>query len=237
MKYILLLFLIIGISCSIAENKKIIWNFLKDEGLTDAGAAGLMGNLQAESGFESVIYENYYKTQLHLTDQEYVDKVNAGTYTNFVNDKVGFGLAQWTFWTRKQALLDACKGNIGDLKCQLRYLMKEFNTDFKGILSTLKTSTDVYACAIKVMLEFENPADKSEAKKNFRYQLSKKVYDEFAGSGSGSDPDTSKTYIVVSGDTLSAIARRFGTTVDAICKLNNISNPNVIYVGQVLNIP
>ena len=43
-------------------------------------------------------------------------------------------------------------------------------------------------------------------------------------------------YIVQYGDTLSEIAVMFGTTVDAICNLNGISNPNLIYVGQVLKI-
>ena len=45
-------------------NEKIIWDFLKDNGLTDAGAAGLMGNLYAESTLKSVIYENSYKKAL-----------------------------------------------------------------------------------------------------------------------------------------------------------------------------
>lgn len=44
-------------------------------------------------------------------------------------------------------------------------------------------------------------------------------------------------YTVVSGDTLTAIAARFGTTVAAIVRANNISNPNLIYVGQRLVIP
>lgn len=44
----------------------------------------------------------------------------------------------------------------------------------------------------------------------------------------------SKTYTVVSGDTLSKIAQKFGTTVAELQRLNNISNPNLIYVGQVL---
>ena len=39
---------------------------------------------------------------------------------------------------------------------------------------------------------------------------------------------------VVKGDTLSAIAKKYGTTVNAIAKLNNIKNVNLIYVGQVL---
>ena len=42
------------------------------------------------------------------------------------------------------------------------------------------------------------------------------------------------TYVVQAGDTLSAIARRFETTVNALIELNNLPNANVIYVGQVL---
>ena len=44
------------------------------------------------------------------------------------------------------------------------------------------------------------------------------------------------TYTVKRGDTLSAIAKKYGTTVSALAKLNNISNVNYIYVGQVLRI-
>ena len=45
------------------------------------------------------------------------------------------------------------------------------------------------------------------------------------------------TYVVQPGDTLWRISRQFGTTVDAIVRANNIPNPNLIYVGQVLEIP
>lgn len=44
------------------------------------------------------------------------------------------------------------------------------------------------------------------------------------------------TYTVKAGDTLSAIAAKYGTTVAALAKKNGISNPNLIYVGQVLKI-
>lgn len=47
---------------------------------------------------------------------------------------------------------------------------------------------------------------------------------------------TYKTYTVVRGDTLSGIAKRYGTTVRYLAKLNNIRNVNLIYVGQVLKI-
>lgn len=45
------------------------------------------------------------------------------------------------------------------------------------------------------------------------------------------------TYTVQTGDTLFTIAQRFGTTVESLARANNITNPDVIFVGQVLTIP
>jgi LysM repeat protein len=50
-------------------------------------------------------------------------------------------------------------------------------------------------------------------------------------------PGQGSTYTVVRGDTLGNIARRFGTTVQAIAQANGITNINLIFVGQRLNIP
>jgi LysM repeat protein len=49
-------------------------------------------------------------------------------------------------------------------------------------------------------------------------------------------PATS-TYTVVSGDTLDAIARRFGTTVTALASANGIANPSLIRIGRTLSVP
>ena len=54
-------------------------------------------------------------------------------------------------------------------------------------------------------------------------------------NGGNPEPETI-TYVVESGDTLTSIAARYGTTVDELVALNNIQNPNLIYVGQVLRI-
>ena len=54
---------------------------------------------------------------------------------------------------------------------------------------------------------------------------------DIAGKSSG------KTHRVVSGDTLSKIATKYGTTVNAIVALNDIKNKNIINVGQILIIP
>lgn len=49
-------------------------------------------------------------------------------------------------------------------------------------------------------------------------------------------PDDSNYYVVKKGDTLSAIAKKFNTTYQALAKLNNIDNPNRIIIGQKLKI-
>jgi cell wall-associated NlpC family hydrolase len=60
-----------------------------------------------------------------------------------------------------------------------------------------------------------------------------------AGSGSslttaGSDHPPGNTYTVHQGDTLWAIAARYGTTVSVLASTNNLTNPNVIQPGEVL---
>lgn len=53
------------------------------------------------------------------------------------------------------------------------------------------------------------------------------------------DPNKQKEvkYTVKKGDTLTRIANRYGITINEIVELNNIKNPNLIYVGQILRIP
>ncbi|MEY2436382.1 MAG: hypothetical protein QOF97_1218 [Acidimicrobiaceae bacterium] len=57
-----------------------------------------------------------------------------------------------------------------------------------------------------------------------------------APSGSSTAPSTT-TYVVRAGDTLASIARRFGTTAAVLQSTNGIKNPNIVVIGQTLNIP
>jgi LysM repeat protein len=52
-----------------------------------------------------------------------------------------------------------------------------------------------------------------------------------------SSPSPRRTYTVRSGDNLSSIAARYGTTVAVLARLNKIDDPSVIRVGQVLVLP
>jgi phosphopantothenoylcysteine decarboxylase/phosphopantothenate--cysteine ligase len=142
-----------------------------------------MGNFRAESSqFESAIYQNEYKSQLGLTNQKYVDKVNDGTYNNFTHDRVGFGIAQWTLPIRKTNLLNKFKGKIGDLNCQLDFVKYELesNTEYQKVYKLLKTSNDICACTEKVLLTYENPANKTDAAKIQRCYYAQEIYDKYA---------------------------------------------------------
>lgn len=55
-------------------------------------------------------------------------------------------------------------------------------------------------------------------------------------SSANSTVTTAASYTVKAGDTLSAIAAKYGTTYQALASTNNISNPNDIYVGQVIKV-
>ena len=81
------------------SNAKIIWDYCKAQGLTDAGAAGLMGNLFAESALNPQNLQNTHNKKLGLTDIQYTQQVDNGTYKNFIKDSAGYGLAQWTYWS------------------------------------------------------------------------------------------------------------------------------------------
>lgn len=55
--------------------------------------------------------------------------------------------------------------------------------------------------------------------------------------GMKNDKPGTSAYIVKQGDTLSAIARKYNTTYQVLAEYNSISNPNLIYPGQVIKIP
>lgn len=141
-----------------------IWNYLKGKGLNDYGIAGLMGNLYAESGLKPTNLQNSFERKLGMTDDSYTKAVDNGSYANFVNDSAGYGLCQWTYWSRKQGLINFVKSrkcSIGDLEGQLEFLYKELSESYKTVLNELKSATSVRAASDAVFLNFERPADQS----------------------------------------------------------------------------
>jgi len=165
------------------NNDEKIWNYLKAKGFSDYGAAGVMANTQAESGNNPQNLQNIYEKKLGFTDATYTAAVDNGSYGNFVRDSAGYGLCQWTFWSRKQNLLtfaQAQKKSIGDLEMQLDFLLKELSEGYGSLLEKLRSAGSVKEASDAFMLQFERPADQSEAAKNRRTSCGQQFYDKFA---------------------------------------------------------
>lgn len=173
------------ISSAMVQNgntEKAIWDYLTSRGLNSCATAGLMGNLYAESGLNSCNLQNSYNKSLNMTDAEYTKAVDNGSYNNFIKDKAGYGLAQWTYYTRKQALLDFAKeagASIGNMDMQLAHLWRELQ-GYKSVINVLKTATTVRAASDAVLTGYEKPADQSESVRKRRAEYGQKYYDKYA---------------------------------------------------------
>lgn len=198
---------------------KTIWNYLIGKIGNQYGAAGLMGNLQAESGLSPKNVQNSYEKKLGMNDDQYVAAVDAGTYTNFVHDAAGFGLAQWTYYTRKQNLITFAKSqgrSIGDLQMQLDFLWQELQGSYKGVLNALKNAKSIREASDVVLTQFERPADQSEAVKIKRASYGQDLMNKYTGSGQSSSGSQEKkiTKIAAAQSKDSKKAGTYTTTAD-----------------------
>ena len=145
-----------------------------------------MGNLYAESGLMPNNLQNAYNNKLGKTDAEYTAAVDNGSYGNFVKDSAGYGLAQWTYWSRKQALLNHAKQagvSIADLNMQLGFLWEELQ-GYTAVMDTLKKAGSVRAASDAVLTGYEKPADQSETAKKKRAEYGEGYYKKYA-AGNG----------------------------------------------------
>ena len=73
----------------------------------------------------------------------------------------------------------------------------------------------------------------------FSYSVAKMTSQSSVNTATSSPTPSSNTgtYVVKRGDTLTAIARRYNTTVEELVRLNNIKNPDLIITGQTLIVP
>ena len=159
--------------------EKQIWDFLLEKIGNPYGVAGLMGNLYAESGLNPKNLQNTYNKKLGMTDDEYTDAVDNGSYTNFVNDSAGYGLAQWTYHSRKQNLLNYAKKNeasIGNLEMQLGFLWEEIQK-YTAVISVLMGASNVSEASDVVLLKYEKPKNQGDSVKMARSSYGQKYYD------------------------------------------------------------
>ena len=166
------------------DNAQKIWDKLISAGLTPAGAAGLMGNLYAESGLRPDNLQNSCEKRLGYSDADYTAAVDCGAYGSFVTDGAGYGLAQWTYPSRKAALLAYARArgrSIGDLDIQADYLLQELQSLFPAVLRLLRTTDGVREASDCVLLQFERPANQSKENCARRAGFAQEFCDKFAG--------------------------------------------------------
>ena len=164
------------------SDEKKLWDFLLAKIGNEYGVAGLIGNLYAESALRSNNLQQTYEKSLGYTDDTYTVAVDSGDYSNFVKDSAGYGLAQWTYWSRKQALLEYAKSvgkSICDFDMQMEFLWKELSTGYKSTLNALKAATSVADASTYVLIHYEAPADQGETVQAKRASYGEKYYSAY----------------------------------------------------------
>ena len=185
------------------QNSGKVWSWLsRCSPFTPAGIAGLMGNLYAESGLEPGRMQGDFHP-LRVKSRDYTEQVENGTRSAaaFAADGVGYGLAQWTYPTRKSALLRFARANgagIDDLHTQLNYMLQELSGDYSAVGDLLRTTDDPAAASSRVLAVYENPADQSPRVHEQRAGYAREFYraftddeeaDDSAESPAGQEPE------------------------------------------------
>lgn len=193
-----------------STDEEKIWNSLMVIcGNNAYAAAGVMGNMNAESGLRP---NNLADDVSSYTDESYTRAVDNGSYTRnqFTHDGWGYGLVQWTFWTVKQGLYDYAKQqkkSIGDLMTQLGYLKIQLDKGedlLHGLLDKLKKSKSVREASDLFLYNYERPADQSSAHAAKRASMGQTFYNKYAhrtnvgASGSFQNPLAGQWYQVTS---------------------------------------
>lgn len=211
------------------QTEKRVWDFLKRNGMTDAGAAGCMGNFQAESGVSFTAVEKAKLQKLGMTAAQYLQGVDGGTYSRdrFIHDGVGFSLYQATYWTLKADLYDLAKArgtSAADESTVLDSFMAALKKYAPAVLKTLQSTDSVQEASDAVMLKFERPADQSAAARTRRAGYCRTFWEKYRNTEGGGGMGISSLAGYVNTNHVNQTKPRRGTVLYII--------PHC-YVGQV----
>lgn len=161
--------------------KKDLYNYFTAAGLTHAGALGLLGNLQAESGCEACRLQGDFDLT-RSRSKAYAEKVDSGEMSVHIysRDAQGWGLAQWTYWSRKEALFYFCRGrgaSIADEMSQAQFIFKELRDDYPQLLKFLCSTDEMFTATKRVCEEYERPAINNV---QARYAMAKSIESELS---------------------------------------------------------
>lgn len=138
-----------------------IYDRLRHDGLSEAGAIGMLGNWQAESNCEPNRVQGDF-SPYRTASKQYVNDVTSGRISRdrFGHDGKGFGLYQLTYFSRKLGYYDFWKQSgkpLDDAGLQCDYAIKELKTDYPGLYNFLCATDDVYSATSRICCEFERP--------------------------------------------------------------------------------
>ena len=154
----------------------------------------MIGNFYIEAGLKP----NNVEDSSGFDDETYTKNVDNGTYSkeSFVNDGAGYGLAQWTYSSRKKALYEYAKEkgtSIGDLNMQMEFLWKEMNSTHKSGLNYMKQNGDKSVDSLTEYFcwEFENPG---VPHMNERKRYANDIYEKYKNNHNNSNNKCSHLY-------------------------------------------
>ena len=171
-----------------------IYNAFRRGGLTEAAALGFLGNWQCESGNEPYRLQGDF-SPYRTTSKAYVQSVTNGSISrdSFAKDQKGFGLAQWTFYSRKYALYDFWKASgkaLDSAEMQTDYALKELREDYRPLLDFLKSTNDIFTATSRICREYERPAVNNidarfQAANKIKYEIDLNAWED----GGGDEPE------------------------------------------------
>ena len=170
------------------EGAQVIWNFFIKQGVTEIGTAGIMGNLYQESHFAANNMQNRFEGTYN--DETYTAAVDSGAYGNFINDRIGYGIAQFTYPALKSDLYyyaNTRGTSIGDLEMQLNFLWETMNSA-KYETQTLVSGLNSCSTPADAAVLFQNIYEKAgaSAQMDNRIAYANFIYDQFVNTNSGS---------------------------------------------------
>lgn len=164
------------------KNDKLVWDMLMAEIGNPYGVAGLMGNLNEESGLRSNNLQNSSNNRIGISDEQFTAEVDAGIRP-FVGNG-GYGIAQWTSDGRQTKLEEKVheKGvSIADLRTQVEFLIWELRTTYNLTLEVLKNAKSVEEASTRVLIYYEAPASKlQKSTQERRAKAGQAIFDRFA---------------------------------------------------------
>ena len=126
-------------------------------GMTPIAACAMGGNMMCESNMTANIAQ---RGMTKLTDAQYTAAADRGAI-DFTHDAVGYGLCQWTYYARKQRLLEYAKSmgaSVGDEETQVNFCLAELRGEYPALWEYLKAAQDLYGAAARICKEYERPA-------------------------------------------------------------------------------